>query len=59
MKNGLMVVNCANCLFGSSLEDFDVCFAKTIDKIVEVKKVERIILSGIREYEYDYKQTKL
>lgn len=54
-----MVVNCANCLFGSSLEDFDVCFAKTIDKIVEVKKVERIILSGIREYEYDYKQTKL
>ncbi len=59
MKNGLMVVNCANCLFGSSLEDFDVCFAKTIDKIVEVKNVERIVLSGIREYEYDYKQTKL
>jgi len=54
-----MVVNCANCLFGSSLEDFDVCFAKTIDKIIEVKKVERIILSGVREYEYDYEQTKL
>jgi len=54
-----MAVNCANCLFGSSLEDFDVCFAKTIDKIIEEKKVERIVLSGVREYEYDYEQTKL
>jgi len=46
-------------LFGSSLEDFDVCFAKTLDKLIETKNVERIVLSGIREYEYDYEQTKL
>ena len=59
MNNELMVVNCANCLFGSSLEDFDVCFAKTIDKIIEVKKIEGVVLSGIREYEYDYEQTKM
>ena len=58
-RNGLLVVNCANCLFGSSLEDFDVCFAKTIDKLIELKKVERIVLSGIREYEYDFEQTKI
>jgi type IV secretory pathway ATPase VirB11/archaellum biosynthesis ATPase len=54
-----MRVNCANCVFGSSIEDFDVCFAKTIDKIVQFRKVERIILAGAREYEYDYEQIKL
>lgn len=59
IRNNVLIVNCANCLFGSSLEDFDVCFAKTIDKLIEIKNVERIVLSGIREYEYDYEQTKL
>jgi type IV secretory pathway ATPase VirB11/archaellum biosynthesis ATPase len=54
-----MRVNCANCVFGSSIEDFDVCFAKTIDKILQFRKVERIILAGAREYEYDYEQIKL
>lgn len=58
-RDGLIRVNCANCIFGSSVEDFDVCFAKTIDKILQVRKVERIVLAGIREYEYDYEQTKL
>jgi len=57
--NGMIRVNCTNCLFGSSLEDFDACFARTIDKILEVKKVERIVLAGTREHEYDYEQTKL
>jgi len=58
-RDGLIRVSCANCVFGSSVEDFDVCFAKTLDKILQVRKVERIILAGIREYEYDYEQTKL
>ena len=59
MKDGLMRVNCANCVFGSSIEDFDVCFGRTIDKIIQVGRVDRIILSGNREYEYDEKQTKM
>ena len=54
-----MRINCSNCVFGSSIEDFDVCFAKTIDKILQSRKVERIILTGTMEYEYDYDQTKL
>ncbi len=58
-KDNLIRVNCLNCVFGSSIEDFDVCFAKTIDKILQFKKVERIILAGTREYEYDYNQIKL
>jgi type IV secretory pathway ATPase VirB11/archaellum biosynthesis ATPase len=58
-RDSLIRVNCANCVFGSSIEDFDVCFAKTIDKLLQSKKVERIVLAGVREYEYDYDQTKL
>jgi len=59
VKEGIMRVNCSNCIFGSSVEDFDVCFARTIDKLIRIKRVDRIILSGNREYEYDERQTKL
>ena len=52
-------VNCLGCLFGASLEDFDDCMARTIDKILEVKRVNSIVLAKEREYEYDYEQTKL
>jgi len=52
-------VNCLGCVFGSSLEDFEACMAKTIDKLLEVKNAERIILAETRENEYDYEQTKL
>ena len=57
--DGIVKVNCLECVFGSSIEDSDVCMAKTIDKIREVKKVERVILTKKREYEYDYDQTKI
>jgi hypothetical protein len=56
---GILKVNCKGCVFGSSIEDFDVCMATTIDKLRNVKKIDRIILSERREHEYDYDQTKL
>jgi len=46
-------------MFGSNIEDFDSCFGAIINKLLEVKNVERIILAGAREHEYDYEQTKL
>ncbi len=52
-------VNCLGCLFGASLEDYEECMARTIDKILEVKKVASIVLAKEREYEYDYEQTKM
>jgi type IV secretory pathway ATPase VirB11/archaellum biosynthesis ATPase len=58
MIDSIMKINCANCMFASSVEDFDVCFAQVIDKILEAKKVERVILGEAREYEYDFEQTK-
>ncbi len=52
-------INCMGCLYGSSIEDYEECMARTIDKILEVKKVASIVLAKNREYEYDYEQTKL
>ncbi len=52
-------INCMGCLYGSSIEDYEQCMARTIDKILEVKKVASIVLAKNREYEYDYEQTKL
>jgi flagellar protein FlaI len=52
-------INCLGCLFGASLEDFDECMARTIDKILEVKKVSSIVLAKEREYEYDQEQTRM
>jgi flagellar protein FlaI len=52
-------INCLGCLFGASLEDFDECMARTIDKILEVKKVSSIVLAKEREYEYDHNQTAM
>jgi len=57
--DGIVRVNCKNCIFGSSLEDFDVCFGTTIDKLLRTKEAERVILAGTSEHEYDYEQTKL
>jgi len=54
-----MTVNCVGCIFSSSIEDQEVCMAKTIDKLREVKKIPRIIFSGVREYEYSFSEAKL
>ncbi len=56
---GKLRVNCLGCLFGASIEDYDTCMARTIDKILEVKKVSSIVLAKEREYEYDEEQTSL
>src|SRR3989344_895006 len=52
-------MNCLGCFFGPSIEDFDVCMAKAIDKLMELKKSARIILSERRDYEYDYKEVEM
>ncbi len=45
-------VNCLGCLYGASIEDFPMCMATVIDKIIEVKKVNTVVLAKEREYEY-------
>lgn len=52
-------INCLGCLYGSSIEDYPMCMAAVIDKIMEVKKVKRVVLTRNREYEYGPEQVKL
>lgn len=52
-------VKCTGCLFGSSIEDFPMCMATTIDKLLETKKFSSVILARDREYEYGYEQVKM
>jgi len=57
--NGIIKFSCLGCVYGSSIEDFDVCMSRVIDKILETKKAERVILSESREHEYDWDQVKM
>ena len=59
LDKGVLKVNCLGCVHGASLEDYEECMARTIDKLIENKGVQSIILSKEREYEYDYEQTKM
>ena len=59
IEDGVLRVNCLGCVYGSNIEDFEPCMAKTIDKLAENPGIERIILAENRENEYDFEQTKL
>ncbi len=51
-------VNCLNCVYGASVEDFDVCMARTVDKILEVRTANSVVLSQTRDFEYGYEETQ-
>ncbi|HLD38768.1 MAG TPA: ATPase, T2SS/T4P/T4SS family [archaeon] len=54
-----MRVNCLGGIYGDSIEDYSACMATTIDKLMELKKVVRIVFAGVREYEYDFSESKM
>jgi type IV secretory pathway ATPase VirB11/archaellum biosynthesis ATPase len=54
-----MRVDCIGCIYGSSIEDFGTCMAKTIEKMMELRKNARIVLAGTREYEYDFSESRM
>jgi flagellar protein FlaI len=54
-----MRINCVGGLYGDSIEDYSACMATTIDKLMELKKVVRIVFAGTREYEYDFSESKM
>jgi flagellar protein FlaI len=54
-----MRINCLGCVYGASIEDFDVCMAKTIDKLSEVKKPVRIVFAERMEHEYGFSDSRL
>ena len=52
-------INCVGAISETSIEDYDLCMATTIEKLMEVKRVVRVVLAGAREYEYDFKEAKM
>ena len=58
-ENQRIRINCLGCIYGSSIEDCDVCMATTIDKLMEIKHLVRIVFVETREHEYDFPDVKL
>ncbi|MFH0836624.1 MAG: ATPase, T2SS/T4P/T4SS family [Candidatus Aenigmatarchaeota archaeon] len=54
-----MRVTCVGCVYGKSIEDYPICMATTIDKLIELRRIPRVVLAGTREYEYDFDQIRL
>ena len=54
-----MRINCVGSPYGSSIEDFPAVMAKTIEHLMELKKVAKIVLADVREYEYDFSESKM
>lgn len=52
-------INALNWAIEPNIEDSEACMAVIIDRLLENKNVDRIILAEVRENEYDYEQTKL
>lgn len=58
-ENKILKIDLEKCSFPPSIEYSDTCMAKVVDTLLEVTGVTTIILSQLREYEYDYSQTEL
>lgn len=52
-------INVLGSIYGPSLEDYDVWMAAVIDKLLEIKKIVRVVLVERREYEYDFPEIKM
>lgn len=55
----ILMIDMERCTFSPSIEDNEVCMARTIDILAEVSGVTKIVFVQKRDYEYDYNQTVL
>ncbi len=58
-ENQKLKINCLGYIYGPSIEDHDVWMAAVIDKLMELKRIVKVVLAERREYEYDVKEVKL
>ena len=58
-ENKILKISLERCTFPPSIEYSGTCMAKVIDALLEVSGCTTIILSQLREYEYDFSQTAL
>ncbi|MEM4267687.1 MAG: type II/IV secretion system ATPase subunit [Candidatus Woesearchaeota archaeon] len=55
----ILYIYCDECTLSPSIEDNPMCMARTIEKLLEVTGVTKIIFSQKRDYEYDNAQTAM
>src|SRR3989344_8879185 len=58
-EDAILRVNCERLLRSPSIEDDPVYMAKTVETLLEVGKVTKILFYQKRDYEYDYDQTMM
>jgi len=58
-ENKVLKINTEKCTFPPSIEYSEECMSKVIDLLQENTGITTIILSQLRDYEYDFPQTKL
>ena len=56
-EDTILRINCEGCVMSPSLEDSAQCMSRTIDKLIHIKNVTKIVFFQKRDYEYDYSQT--
>ncbi len=49
-------IDCVGCVYGASIEDYDVCMSMVMDKLLTFKNVNSVVLAKEREYEYSGEQ---
>ena len=59
VENGVMRINCLGWAIAPSIEDSDACMGIVVDKLLQSKDADRIVLAETREYEYDSDQTRM
>ncbi|MFH1849054.1 MAG: type II/IV secretion system ATPase subunit [archaeon] len=55
----ILRVDCSTCNLPPSLEDSPSCMANTCERLAETSSVTKIVFSQKRDYEYDYRQTRM
>ena len=55
----ILYIYCDECTISPSIEDNPLCMSRTIEKLMEVTGVTKIIFSQKRDYEYDTAQTSM
>ena len=55
----VMRIECLGCPYGASIEGSEECMARTIDKLLEAKEVDRVIFAEAYENEYGLNDTRM
>ncbi|MBI2145912.1 type II/IV secretion system ATPase subunit [Candidatus Woesearchaeota archaeon] len=58
-ENKILRISAEKCSFPPSIEYSELCLSKVIDILQQVSGVTTIIITQLREYEYDFSQTTL